>query len=74
MMKVTSIRGPIYRSIYPPYRTVNQKAATNRKLSQASPVVHDIRPTSLFRGTMNGCEYARARVTCGGVASNRGDF
>jgi hypothetical protein len=23
---------------------------------------------------MNGCEYAKALVTCGGVASNRGDF
>lgn len=23
---------------------------------------------------MNGCEYAKALVTCGGVASSRGDF
>lgn len=53
---------------------MNQKAATNRKLSQASPVVHDSNPTSLFSGTIKGCEYAKALVTCGGVASNSGLF
>lgn len=53
---------------------MNQKAATNRKLSQGSPVVHDRSPTSLFKGTINGCEYAKALVTCGGVASKSGDF
>jgi hypothetical protein len=31
-------------------------------------------PASLLRGNKKGCEYANARVICGGVAINSGDF
>jgi hypothetical protein len=57
-----------------PYSTAAQKAATRRKLSHGSPVVHVIRPTSRFSGSRNGWLYASARVICGGVASSSGDF
>lgn len=72
--KIVNINGPPYRSISSPYRQMNQKAATMRKLSQGSPVVHDSSPTSLFKGTIKGWLYAKARVTWGGVASKRGDL
>jgi len=72
--KVTRINGPPYRSMSLPYSVIPQKAATNRKDSQGSLVLHDSIPSNLFRGNRNGCEWARALVICGGVAINRGDF
>jgi hypothetical protein len=53
---------------------MNQKLATKRKLSHGSPVVHVTSPASAFKGRMNGCEYAKARVICGGVETSSGDF
>lgn len=70
----TKIIGPAHSMILLPYNTMAQKPATIRKLSHGSPVLHDKRPTNLFRGNKKGCEYARALVTCGGVAISRGDF
>ncbi|WEW59071.1 mitochondrial import inner membrane translocase subunit TIM16 [Emydomyces testavorans] len=57
-----------------PYKTVAQKAAKSRKLSHGSPLVHDNNPSSRFKGSKNGWEYAKARVTAGGVATSSGDF
>jgi len=56
------------------YNVMPQNEQTSRKLSQGSPVVHVKRPATLFSGRRNGCEYARARVICGGVAMRRGVF
>ena len=70
----TKMIGPAHSMILLPYSTIAQKPATRRKLSHGSPVLHDKRPTNLFRGNRNGCEYARALITCGGVAISRGDF
>jgi hypothetical protein len=69
----TSI-GPAQRMMASLYRTTVQKVATSKKLCQGSPVVHVRRPTSLFRGRRNGCEYARALVMAGGVATSKGDL
>jgi hypothetical protein len=71
---VTTIIGPAYRVTVSPYMMTAQKPATRRKLSHGSPVVHVKSPANLFNGSKNGCEYARTRVTCGGVAASRGDF
>lgn len=60
--------------IVSPYSVTPQKAATSRKLSHESPLVHVNKPANLFKGTMKGYEYASALVTCGGVAMSRGDF
>lgn len=57
-----------------PYSVAAQKPASTRKLSQASPVVHDISPTSLFSTRRKGWEYASALVIWGGVARRSGDF
>lgn len=74
-MRATTITtGPDHRITASPYRTMPQKLATSKKLSQGSPVVHVSSPTSLLRGSRKGCEYASARVICGGVAINNGDF
>jgi len=74
MSRTTTIIGPAYRSMSLPYSVVPQNAATSRKDSQGSSVLHDNSPASLFSGRRNGCEYASARVICGGVATSRGDF
>ena len=57
-----------------PYNVSAQKPATSRKLSHGSSELHDTRPSSLFKGKRYGWEYARARVTGGGVATSSGDF
>ena len=71
---ITTMTGPAYRVIASPYKTTAQNAATRRKLSHGSPVVHVTNPTNLLNGSRNGCEYASTRVICGGVAASRGDF
>jgi hypothetical protein len=71
---ITTTTGPAHRIITSPYRTTAQNAATSKKLSQGSPLVHVNNPKNLLRGSRNGCEYAKARVICGGVAMSRGDF
>lgn len=71
---VTSSIGASHLMSTSPYNVAAQKAERTRKLSQGSPVVHVTRPATLFRGSRNGCEYASALVTCGGVAISRGDF
>lgn len=74
MSRTTTMSGPAYRSMSPPYIVAAQKAATSRKDSQGSSVLHDSSPASLLSGSRNGCEYASARVICGGVATSKGDF
>jgi hypothetical protein len=66
--------GPAHLITASPYRTTPQNPATSRKLSHGSPLVHVSNPTSLLSGNRKGCEYAKARVICGGVAINSGDF
>lgn len=70
----TTMMGPAYLVTASPYITTAQKLATNRKLSHGSPVVHVSSPANLFKGSINGCEYASTRVICGGVAASNGDF
>lgn len=74
MSKTTTMIGPAYRRIWPPYNVTPQNAATSKKDSHGSAVLHDSSPASLFSGSRKGCEYARARVICGGVATSSGDF
>lgn len=71
---ITTTTGPANLIMTSPYNTVAQKLATSKKLSQGSSVVHVNNPTILLRGRRNGCEYAKARVICGGVAKSSGDF
>ena len=71
---ITITTGPAHLITASPYKTIPQKLAKSKKLSQGSPVVHVSKPTSLLRGSRKGCEYANARVICGGVAINNGDF
>jgi len=74
-MSVTTVtRGPAKSTSVPPYRTMATNAQSRRKLSHVSPVDHVNNPTSWFSGCMKLWEYAKARVTCGGVATSRGDF
>jgi hypothetical protein len=70
----TTTNGPAERMTASPYIVIAQNAATSKKLSQGSPVVHVSRPTILLRGRRKGCEYANTRVICGGVATSSGDF
>lgn len=70
----TTMIGPAYLVTASPYMTTAQKLATSRKLSHGSWVVHVNSPANLFSGRRKGCEYARTRVTCGGVAARSGDF
>jgi hypothetical protein len=74
MSKTTTIIGPAYLSMSPPYNVTPQNVATSKKDSHGSLVLHDNSPASLFSGSRNGCEYARARVIWGGVATSKGDF
>lgn len=71
---ITTTKGPAYLINESPYNTTAQNAATSRKLSHGSPLVHVSKPTNLFNGSKNGCEYANALVICGGVAISKGDF
>lgn len=70
----TTTTGPAHRITASLYKTMVQNPARNRKLCQGSPVVHVNSPTSVFKGRMNGCEYASVRVISGGVATRRGDL
>lgn len=74
MRKTTPLTGVAYRTILLPNKHTAQNAANSRNDSQGSSVLHDSRPTNLFRGKIKGCECANARVTCGGVATRSGDF
>ena len=74
MIAVTKMMGPAHSMMVSPYSTIAQKPATRRKLSHGSPDVHETRPRSLFKGSMYGCEKARALVTVGGVATSKGDL
>lgn len=71
---MTTTIGPAQIMMKSPYSTRAQNAATRRKLSHGSPLVHDISPASLFKGKIKGCEKAKARVIEGGVAIRSGDF
>ena len=71
---ITMTIGPAHLITASPYRMTPQNPATSRKLSHGSPLVHVSNPASLLRGSKKGCEYANARVICGGVAINSGDF
>lgn len=56
MSSTTTMIGPAYLKISPPYRAMPQNAATSKKDSQGSLVLHESRPASLFSGSRNGCE------------------
>jgi hypothetical protein len=71
---ITTTIGPPHRRTGSPYNVIAQKPASRRKLSHGSPLVHDNSPAILLSGCMKGYEYANVRVTCGGVATSRGDF
>jgi len=71
---ITTTNGPAHRKAASPYNTIPQKQARSKKLSQESLLVHVSSPASWLRGRRKGCEYAKARVICGGVAMSNGDF
>ena len=72
--KTTASIGPQYLIRNSPYRVTVQKAATRRKLSQGSPLVQVINPTTWLSGRRKGWENASARVIIGGVATSKGDL
>ena len=54
MSNTTTMMGPAYLKISPPYSVRTQNAATSRNDSQGSSVLHDSRPASLFKGSRKG--------------------
>jgi hypothetical protein len=51
---ITTKSGPVQRITRSPYNMEAQKAATNKKLSHGSSVVHDRRPTNELSGSIKG--------------------